>query len=226
MRSKFKTFPGSNIWKKKRKKSGITYNSPLKIAHVTDWVANWLGRDASGGIGGGSLSIFLLLLHPSLFFYLSGWVEFIICCEGAAHDKHASGRAGAAISLGMNERPHFDPTRGGKHMFCWSWLAGYLQRGLGIPPAGGMRRWRDRRRRKSCRSPCVCGALTLTWRGCWHIVLLSDMTGVLLKGLNNLRCMKVWSGFGWSGIRGRVTKRVTWMEGCCIILYVVVHWTC
>lgn len=23
-------------------------------------------------------------------------------------------------------------------MFCWSWLAGYLRRGLGIPPAGGM----------------------------------------------------------------------------------------
>ncbi len=70
LRSKFKTIPGSNIWKKKT--SGITYNSPLKIAHVTDWVANWLGRVASGGIRGGSLSIFLLLFHPSLFlFYLS-----------------------------------------------------------------------------------------------------------------------------------------------------------
>lgn len=30
-------------------------------------------------------------------------------------------------------------------MFCWSWLAGYLQRGLGIPPAGRMARWRDGR---------------------------------------------------------------------------------
>lgn len=70
-------------------------------------------------------------------------MEFIICCEGAAHDKYASGRAEAATSLGMNERPHFDPTRGGKHMFCWSWQAGYLQRGLGIPPAEGMGRWRD-----------------------------------------------------------------------------------
>lgn len=127
-----------------KSKSGITYNSPLRIAHVTDWVANWLGRDVSGDIGGGCLSIFLLPPPYSLFLYLSiGWVEFIICCEGAAHDKHASGRAGAAISLGMNERPHFDPTRGGKHMFCWSWQAGYLQRGLGIPPAGGMGRWRD-----------------------------------------------------------------------------------
>lgn len=56
-----------------------------------------------------------------------------------------AGERRAAISLGMNERPHFDPTRGGKHMFCWSWLAGYLQRGLGIPPAGGMGRWRDGR---------------------------------------------------------------------------------
>lgn len=28
-------------------------------------------------------------------------------------------------------------------MFCRSWQAGYLQRGLGIPPAGGMGRWKD-----------------------------------------------------------------------------------
>lgn len=76
-----------------KSKSGITYNSPLRIAHVTDWVANWLGRDVSGDIGGGCLSIFLLPPPYSLFLYLSiGWVEFIICCEGAAHDKHASGR--------------------------------------------------------------------------------------------------------------------------------------
>lgn len=31
-------------------------------------------------------------------------------------------------------------------MFCWSWLAGYLQRGLGIPAAGGIRGWRHGRR--------------------------------------------------------------------------------
>lgn len=132
-------------------------------------------RDASEG---GPSPSFLFHSSIALSVYLSiGWVEFIICCEGAAHDKHASGRAGAAISLGMNERPRFDPTRGGKHMFCWSWLAGYLQRGLGIPPAGGMGRWRDGKGGGG-RSPCVCGALTLTWRGCWHIVLLSDVAGV------------------------------------------------
>lgn len=44
---------------------------------------------------GGLSPSFSLLSHSSLFLYLSiGWVEFIICCEGAAHDKHASGWAG------------------------------------------------------------------------------------------------------------------------------------
>lgn len=41
-------------------------------------------------------------------------------------------------------------------------------------------------------SPCVYPALVLTCTGCWHIVLLSDMTGFLLKGLNNVRCTEVW----------------------------------
>lgn len=51
-------------------------------------------------------------------------------------------------------------------MFCWSWLAGYLQRGLGIPPAGGMGRWRDEeveKEEEESPSPCVCGSLTLTY---------------------------------------------------------------
>lgn len=116
--------------------------------------------------------------------YLSAEREFIISCEGAAHDKHTGRQASrAVISLGMNERPHFDPTRGGKHMFCRFWLAGYLQRGLGIPPAGGNGRWRDGRGGGGggSRSPCVYSALTLTWRGCWYIVLLTDMAAVLLN---------------------------------------------
>lgn len=64
MWSKFKTISCLNIWKK-----GITYYSSLKITHVTDWVANWLGWVASGGTRGGSLSIFLF--HPFPFLYLS-----------------------------------------------------------------------------------------------------------------------------------------------------------
>lgn len=57
---------------------------------------------------------------------------------------------------------------------------------------GGMEEVEKEEEEEESRSPCVCGALTLTWRGCRHIVLLSDMAGVLVKGLNNLKCMKLW----------------------------------
>lgn len=114
-------------------------------------------------------------------------------------------------------------------MFSWSWLAGYLQRGLGIPPAGGMWRWRDGRggegggERESVamclRLPDINSERMLAY------CPPSTVAGVLLKGLNHLRCMKkLEDAFGLCGIlgiRGRVTKHVTLMEVWCIIL--VVH---
>lgn len=143
--SKFKAIPCLNFWKQGEKRSGITYNFSPNIAHVTDWVANWLRRDASGDTRGGSLSIFLLY---SSFLPLS--IYLTISTESnsssvlrAEHMISIEASEAAAISLGMNGRPRFDPTRGGKHMFCWFRLASYLLRGLGIPPAGGMGRWRD-----------------------------------------------------------------------------------
>lgn len=62
---------------------------PLLKLHVADWVANWLGWDVSGGIRGGlppsfSYSSIPLSLRLSVH-------RLIICCEGAAHDEHASG---------------------------------------------------------------------------------------------------------------------------------------
>lgn len=110
------------------------------------------------------LSITLPSSPPSHLFLRQSivWVECIMCCEGAVHDKHGPG-----ISLGMNGRPRFDPTRRGKHMFCWSWLPGYLQRGLGILPAGGTREWWDGDG-ASWASMCL---FILTQSGCWHICL-------------------------------------------------------
>lgn len=81
-------------------------------------------------------------------------------------------------------------------MFCWSWLAGYLQRGLGIPPAGRMARWRDGRGgeggggRKSASMclPCPDINLDRILAYCPFV----NMTDLLLKGLKNVRRMKVW----------------------------------
>lgn len=179
MWSKFKTISCLNIWKK-----GITYNSSLKITHVTDWVANWLGWVASGGTRGGSLSIFLF--HPFPFLYLSiGWVEFIICCEDAAHDKHTSRRIGLLYHWEwMNNLMLTRPREENTCSAGLGWLATcregweFLQQeGWGDGDMDDVEEEEEEEAKESP-SPCVYSALTLTWRWCWHIVLLSNMAKV------------------------------------------------
>lgn len=61
-------------------------------------------------------------------------VEFIIWGDGGSPPRDE--RAEQERRGPVNERPRCDPTGGGKHMFCWSWQAGILRRGLGIPSSG------------------------------------------------------------------------------------------
>lgn len=132
------------------------------------------------------------------------WVEFIIYWEGAAHYKNAGGRAGAATSLGMNERPHCDPTRGGKHMFCWSWQAGYLQRGLGIPPAGGMRdEGMEKVEKEEEGSMCLRRTDIKSQRVLAYCPLVRRNWYYDVKGWISLS-WKLGDEFGWRGIRGRI----------------------
>lgn len=115
------------------------------------------------------------LSPPSLFrssFYLFihiGWEEFIIRCEGAAHDKHTSSRVGPLYHLEwMNDLPLTQPGEENTCSAGLGWLATcwegweFLQQ----------ERWRDggmgkvEEEEKVSWSPCVCSAPTLTWRGC------------------------------------------------------------
>lgn len=130
------------LWKKKtikkKKKKKVEQHcigvQKLELAYVTDWVAQ--------SKGGGVWPIRSLLAGSAL---ILEWNPS--CVEGPNWSELDPVRArlqisdqswvSATISPALNEQPHVDPTRGGKHMFSGSAVAGYLQRGLGIPPAGG-----------------------------------------------------------------------------------------
>lgn len=104
------------LWSKFKHLRSRTGHSPLQICSSlielqTGWEAMCL--ETREGV---SLHILSSFIHLPII-----WMEFIICCKGVAYYKSASGRAGAAGSLGMNGRPQSDLIRGGKHMFCWSW---------------------------------------------------------------------------------------------------------
>lgn len=123
------------LWKKKTmKKKKIVEQQKLELAYVTDWVAQ--------SKGGGVWSIRSLLAGSALIFEWNpscverpNWSEL----NPVRARLHISDqcRVSATISPALNEQPHVDPSKGGKHMFSGSTVAGYLQRGLGIPPAGG-----------------------------------------------------------------------------------------
>lgn len=194
LRSKFTTVPGWNIWRA----GAAKHTSPLLdlLMSLIELQTGWdeMHLETSEEVVSPSFS------YPSIFsLTLSiSWVEFIIYWEGAADDKNSGGKTGAATSLRMNERPHCDPTRGGKHMFCWSWQPGYLQRGLGIPSAGGM----EKVEKEEEGSMCLGHTDVKSQRVLAHCPLVRRNWYCDIKGWISLS-WKLWDEFGWRGIRGR-----------------------
>ncbi len=127
------------LWKKKtmKEKKAVQHCigvQKLELAYVTDWVAQskgggvWPIRSLLDG------SALILEWNPSCV-ERPNWSGLDpVRARLQISDQR---RVSATISPALNEQPHVDPSRGGKHMFSGSTLAGYLQRGLGIPPAGG-----------------------------------------------------------------------------------------
>lgn len=161
LRSKFKTVPSL---KHLKSQSGRTDHPPppFQISHVTDWVANGLGRDSSGDAGGGASVHF-----PSSFIYLSSeWNSSSVARERCTMRE--------SWSCWMTEdewKTSVWPDQGRKTHVLLVLVVWLPAERVGNSSSGrdgeteGWKRWRRRRWGH------VCGALTLTWKGCKHIVL-------------------------------------------------------
>lgn len=172
MWSKFKTFCGSGMEKKKWHNIQFPFQS-----HLADWVANWLGCDASGGVGGGLSPFFP---YPSIPLSSSS-------CLSAEWNSSSVARARHMISMraaepgcyitGNEWATSLWPDQGRKtHVLLV--LVGWLP----AERVGNSSSRRDGEMEEDASpSPCVLTVLVLTCTGCWRIVLLSDVAGFLVE---------------------------------------------
>ena len=151
----------------------------------------------------GGISIFFIPLHPSVFLYLLIYLSAVWNLSSVVRVQHMismqEGEPGRHIT-GNEWTTSLWPNQGRKThvlLVLASWLPAERVGNSFSRRDGEMEGWkRLRGRRRKSRSPCVYAALTLTSKWWWHIVLFSDMTSVMSKGLKKSKMYKsLWMNF-------------------------------